>query len=141
MSRPLLQLYPYQEDCINHAKKKNAIVNLPTGRGKTLIAARLIEYCLAKEPRKKIAFLVPTRPLVEQQSGYCTKHCRVASSSAIVQKLVGNDQDKWSKTEWEQAMKKCHIFVGTAALFQKAFVTERYLGISSFSLLVFDEVW
>ena len=139
MSKQPLELYPYQQDCINEGKKRNVIVNLPTGRGKTLIAARLIDHFLAKDPSKKIAFLVPTRPLVVQQSEYCKEHCIVEGAPVIVQSLVGNDQDTWDPSDWELSMRNCHMFLGTAALFQQAFVTKKCLDISDFSLIVFDE--
>ena len=61
-----LQLRDYQIDCLEHAKERNTIINLDTGKGKTLIAARLIDHFLRAFPLKRIAFLVPTRPLVDQ---------------------------------------------------------------------------
>ena len=134
-----LQLYPYQQECLDHAKRKNTIVNLDTGRGKTLIAARLIDHFLQLHPKKKVAFFVPTRPLVEQQAEYIAKHCRVSGSTPVVQRLVGQDQAGWRQSDWDECIQTSHILLGTAALFQQAFVTYKYVGVASFSLLVFDE--
>jgi ERCC4-related helicase len=139
---PPLQLYSYQHDCINQAKSMNTIVNLPTGRGKTLIAARLIDHFLEKAPTKKVAFLVPTRPLVEQQAAYCRDKCRIVAGTSrpvIVQQIVGQDQASWTQSDWDECMDKSHVILGTAALFQQAFVTDKYLDITRFSLIVFDE--
>ncbi|KAL7560687.1 hypothetical protein ACA910_021424 [Epithemia clementina (nom. ined.)] len=134
------QLRPYQVESVEKAKCQNTIVCLPTGLGKTLIAARLIEHYLKQYPHLKIGFLVPTRPLVEQQSEYCTKHCRNAhGNQVIVQRLVGEEQASWDERMWKDAISKCNVMLGTASIFQKAFVTDKYMKLSQFSLLVFDE--
>ena len=133
-----LTLRLYQQECLDYAKRKNTIVHLPTGYGKTLIAAHLIQYYLNLDQEKKVAFLVPTRALVEQQSKYVKVHCCVMGSSPSIQHLIGEEQVGWRQSDWEESMKN-HIFVGTAALFQQAFVTEGYLDIQRFSLFVFDE--
>ena len=134
----MLQLRDYQLACVEHAKKRNTIVHLRTGCGKTLIAAYLINHCLEKDLEKKIAFLVPTRALVDQQSSYLNQHCSVSGSPPTIQTLIGSDQDRWERSDWANSM-KCHIYVGTAALFLQAFVTNKFLDVRRFSLLVFDE--
>ena len=133
-----LQLYPYQQECIDHAKERNTIVHIPTGRGKTLVAARLIDHYLNCRPDEKIAFLVPTRALVDQQSTYLKKHCQVSGSPPAIQRFVGEEQADWLESDWRECMKS-NIFVGTAALFQQVFVTHKYIDIRRFSLFVFDE--
>lgn len=130
-----LQLYPYQQECIDHAKERNTIVHIPTGRGKTLVAARLIDHYLNCRPDEKIAFLVPTRALVDQQSTYLKKHCQVSGSPPAIQRFVGEEQADWLESDWRECMKS-NIFVGTAALFQQVFVTHKYIDIRRFSLFV-----
>ena len=133
-----LQLRPYQHECFEHAKKRNTIVNLPTGKGKTLIAAKLINHFLELYPNKKIAFLVPTRPLVAQQAKYCEQHCRQDSGAQpIVERLIGEEQSTWTQSEWDGC--KYHVLLGVSALFQKAFVTDKFVTVSQFSLFIFDE--
>ena len=135
-----LTLYSYQQESLDRAKQENTIINLETGRGKTLIAAKLIEYYLQKDPTKRVAFLVPTRALAEQQSAYLSKHCKLDDGSPpTIQKLVGYDQAGWDQSDWDDCMEKNHILLGTAALFQTAFVSEKRVDICKFSLLVFDE--
>lgn len=134
-----LQLRPYQKECVDRAKAQNTIVNLPTGKGKTLIAVRLIEYYLQRYPEKSIAFLVQTRPLVVQQAKYCEDNCEVGGSPPRVQKLIGEDQSDWGKLGWDDCMKHCHVVLGISALFQKAFVTDKYIDVAQFSLIIFDE--
>ncbi|NCO11325.1 hypothetical protein CO038_03000 [Candidatus Pacearchaeota archaeon CG_4_9_14_0_2_um_filter_39_13] len=56
----------YQKAILETAKNNNTLVVLPTGVGKTLIALMLAVERLEKHPDKKILFLAPTKPLVEQ---------------------------------------------------------------------------
>ena len=136
----LFTLYPYQQESLDHALKRNTIVNLPTGYGKTLIAAKLVEYHLRRSPQQRVAFIVPTRPLVEQQSAYCKTHCRLPSGAPpVIQKLVGQDQAQWDQSDWDKCLQTSHILLGTAALFQQVFVTDKCIPIGNISLIVFDE--
>ena len=64
----------YQQKIFETAVKKNTLVVLPTGLGKTLIALLLAKERLNKFPNSKIVFLAPTRPLVEQHFSYFTKN-------------------------------------------------------------------
>jgi ERCC4-related helicase len=57
----------------------------------------------------------------------------------MIQRLVGQDQANWQLSDWEHCIRQCQIFIGTPAVFQQAFVTGKFLEISHFSLLVFDE--
>ena len=140
MSATPLELYPYQRESLERAKAANTIVHLPTGTGKTLIAARLVNHFLAQQPNGNIGFLVPTRALADQQSNYLLKHCQRANGAAVVvQPLVGEEQSAWKQSDWTAAMDKSDIFCGTAAVFQKAFISDRYMTMGRFSLLVFDE--
>jgi DEAD/DEAH box helicase len=135
-----LTLYPYQQECLEHSMAKNTICSLPTGYGKTLIAAKLIEHYLREAPRQRVAFLVPTRPLVEQQAEYCKRHCRLPNGSfPSIAKLVGQDQAGWQQSDWDDCLRRNHILLGTAALFQLALVTEKRISIEQVSLIVFDE--
>ena len=56
----------YQQQIFETAKVNNTLVVLPTGLGKTLIALMLAVHRIEKYPGKKVLFLAPTRPLVEQ---------------------------------------------------------------------------
>jgi Fanconi anemia group M protein len=56
----------YQKEILETCKNNSCLVVLPTGTGKTLIALLLAIYKFEKEPLKKIVFLAPTKPLVEQ---------------------------------------------------------------------------
>lgn len=57
----------YQHSISKVALLHNTLVSLPTGMGKTLIAA-VVMYNLSRWfPRSRLAFLAPTKPLVHQQ--------------------------------------------------------------------------
>jgi ERCC4-related helicase len=133
------ELRPIQEDCLNRAIQKNLIVCLPTGHGKTLIAARLIEQFLETCPGLRAVFLVPTQALVDQQAKYCREQIRLPGTETRVFTMVGNDQAGWNKLQWKEAFDTHHIFLGTPAVFHKAVVTHSYLSIGDFSVVVFDE--
>ena len=56
----------YQKTIFETCKKKDCIVILPTGTGKTLIALMMAIERFKKFPLEKIIILAPTRPLIEQ---------------------------------------------------------------------------
>ena len=68
----ILKIKPrkYQEKIAETCLKKNCLVVLPTGLGKTLIALMVSIEMLKKFPQKKVLFLAPTRPLAEQHINY-----------------------------------------------------------------------
>lgn len=60
---------PYQETIPSACCKENTLACLPTGLGKSIIAARVEAERLRLPPDKKVVILAPTRPLVLQ-------HCK-----------------------------------------------------------------
>ncbi|MFX1298438.1 MAG: helicase-related protein, partial [Promethearchaeota archaeon] len=56
----------YQETILGTCNKVNSLIVLPTGLGKTIIAALIAVSRLNKYPNSKIIFLAPTKPLVSQ---------------------------------------------------------------------------
>lgn len=64
----------YQQKIFETCSKKNCLVVLPTGLGKTLIALMLSIERLTKYPLEKILFLAPTKPLAEQHLNYFKNH-------------------------------------------------------------------
>ena len=107
---------PYQAECVARAKEANTIVCLPTGLGKTLIAARLIDDCLRRSPAQRVLFMVPTVPLVAQQAGYCRAHC--AHGGLRVIELCGVRMSGWDATAWARCLGECHVLVGTPEVFR-----------------------
>jgi len=64
----------YQQKIFETCTKKNCLVVLPTGLGKTLIALMLTIERMKKFPRDKVVFLAPTKPLAEQHLEFFKKH-------------------------------------------------------------------
>ncbi|KAH8384522.1 hypothetical protein KR200_003494 [Drosophila serrata] len=62
-----LPLRSYQHSIVHSALYKNTLVVLPTGLGKTFIAAVVMYNFYRWYPKGKIVFMAPTRPLVAQQ--------------------------------------------------------------------------
>eukprot|EP00927_Polykrikos_kofoidii_P015842 TRINITY_DN17096_c0_g2_i1.p1 TRINITY_DN17096_c0_g2~~TRINITY_DN17096_c0_g2_i1.p1 ORF type:complete len:1092 (+),score=207.80 TRINITY_DN17096_c0_g2_i1:83-3358(+) len=128
-----MQPRPHQLACLERVKKKNTIVNMPTGTGKTLVAVLTIEEF---RDRGKVIFLVPTRPLVDQQANYVRTHSR---RTITVKELEGAKTDHLSATEWQFIVKNSDVLVGTAEVFRRALVDTKFLSLHDFSLLIFDE--
>jgi len=64
----------YQQKIFETCVKKNCLVVLPTGLGKTLIALMLTIDRMQKFPGQKVVILAPTKPLVEQHLKSFKKH-------------------------------------------------------------------
>eukprot|EP00981_Chlorochromonas_danica_P015780 scaffold14424_cov288-Ochromonas_danica.AAC.2 len=74
----------YQEEICQQALLSNTLVSLPTGLGKTLIAAVVIYNYMRWFPNGKIIFMAPTRPLVSQQCHACQDILQLSSSQVVV---------------------------------------------------------
>ncbi|CAG9559831.1 unnamed protein product [Danaus chrysippus] len=61
----------YQFNIIKAAMVENCLVSLPTGLGKTFIAAVIMYNFYRWYPLGKIIFMAPTKPLVAQQIEAC----------------------------------------------------------------------
>ena len=64
-----IEFRKYQINIADSSSKKNTLVVLPTGLGKTIIALILVAKKLRKE-KDKILFLAPTKPLVTQHAQF-----------------------------------------------------------------------
>lgn len=64
----------YQQKIFETCRKKNCLIVLPTGLGKTLIALMVTIDRMKKYPKKKVIFLAPTKPLIEQHLLFFKKH-------------------------------------------------------------------
>jgi fanconi anemia group M protein len=63
----------YQYNIIQQCLYKNTMVVLPTGLGKTFVAAVVMLNFYRWYPTGKVIFMAPTKPLVNQQSDACCK--------------------------------------------------------------------
>lgn len=73
----------YQQTAVTKGLFKNTLVVLPTGFGKTFIAAVIMYNFYRWYPEGKIIFVAPTRPLVAQQIAECKKISGIPSSDCV----------------------------------------------------------
>ncbi|KAJ2951902.1 hypothetical protein O0L34_g4153 [Tuta absoluta] len=89
----------YQFNIIKAAILKNTLVSLPTGLGKTFIAAVIMYNFYRWYPLGKIVFTAPTRPLVAQQIDACYNIVAIPQSDTI--EMTGHMQATTRKTHWQ----------------------------------------
>ncbi|KAF6212356.1 hypothetical protein GE061_012878 [Apolygus lucorum] len=131
----------YQVELVDTALKKNGIIFMPTGSGKTYVASLLIRE-LAKgylgkklsQGGKRTFFLVNTVQLVTQQA-YC-----VASQTPHSVGTYSGDMnvDYWSNEKWSAELDSHEVLVMTAQIFLNL-VLHAVLKFSEVNLLIMDE--
>lgn len=98
---PASENYPrrdYQFSIVKSALLHNTLVILPTGLGKTFIAAVVMYNFLRWYPTGKIIFVAPTKPLVTQQIEAC--HRIVGINEDSTARMMGNNLAKQRKDHW-----------------------------------------
>ena len=119
----------YQISIATTALTKNTLVVIPTGLGKTTIAALVIASRLLNEDGK-VLFLAPTKPLVEQHARFLKKVLKVEE----IVSLTGEVSPEKRKEMWERA----RIIVSTPQVIENDILTGR-ISLEDVILLVFDE--
>ncbi|NMC08022.1 MAG: DEAD/DEAH box helicase family protein [Candidatus Lokiarchaeota archaeon] len=122
----------YQQRIFVKATAGNTLVVLPTGLGKTLIAAMLAVFKLNQNPGSKVVFLAPTKPLVEQH-GKTFAGCTTIDPARLVILTGDTDADKRGEA-WRQAT----VCFMTPQTFQNDIEKGLY-AVDDISLLVLDE--
>ncbi|KAL3917443.1 MAG: hypothetical protein SGPRY_006401 [Prymnesium sp.] len=122
-ARPLLR--PFQERVVNEASGRNVVVKMPTGSGKTLVAAECIRRAI---DRPRALFLVPTRNLVEQQARVLRGWCGLR-----VAEYMGGATEP-AKSSFDVLVSTPNAFL----LLQQREMSS--FGWPNFKLCVFDEV-
>ncbi|KAI8788899.1 ATP-dependent DNA helicase fml1, partial [Biomphalaria glabrata] len=73
----------YQYNIVKQALFKNTLVVLPTGLGKTFIAAVIMYNMYRWFPQSKVVFMAPTKPLVAQQMNACYEIMGIPTDDTI----------------------------------------------------------
>lgn len=132
----------YQKELFRKAMGGNAIVYLPTGSGKTLVASMVINAMLKLNPGKMAAFLVHRIPLVYQQSEYIKKQngrLRVEILAGDLTRFPG-DREHWVQVIRKIAQKQIDVLVITAQIFYNFLSDDdATLKLSDVSCMIFDE--
>ncbi|KAI0181482.1 hypothetical protein GGR52DRAFT_524797 [Hypoxylon sp. FL1284] len=127
----------YQLEMFEESLKRNIIVAMETGTGKTQVAVLRIQAELEKPNADKIIwFLAPTVALCEQQ-------CRVLKSqirAVQIKLLIGEyGVETWSDVRtWNDYLKNVRVVVSTYQVLLDA-VTHAFVRLDRISLMVFDE--
>ncbi|MEM0117121.1 MAG: helicase-related protein [Conexivisphaerales archaeon] len=121
----------YQLEIANQIDGNNSVVVLPTGLGKTAIAALVIANTLHIRGGKAL-FLAPTRILVQQHKNFLAKVLKLPSGA--VTSLTGEDDAIARQDAW-QGRVICATPQITAQDYKRG-----YFDPSKFSLLIIDEV-
>ncbi len=122
----------YQETIIAEAAKKNTLVVLPTGTGKTPVAIGLTAIRLTKHHDSKILILAPTKPLVNQHIESFKKVMLIGKDKFIT--ITGKDSPEVRKTMW----KEHQLFFSTPQVVENDLITGK-LKLTDFSMICFDE--
>ena len=102
----------YQFDIVQKALFHNTLVTLPTGLGKTFIAAVVMYNFYRWYPQGKIIFMAPTKPLVAQQIDACYNIMGIPRQDTA--EMTGN----MAPTKREHAWKEKRVFFLTPQVFQ-----------------------
>ncbi len=121
----------YQIEIFNTAREYNTLVVLPTGLGKTIIAAMVAEYIL-REKNEKVMFLAPTRPLVNQHLE--TFNTLLNPLPGEISAFTGDVDSEDRLLRWVTSK----IIISTPQVAENDLKMGLY-DISKFGLIIFDE--
>lgn len=108
----------YQFNIVQKALFDNVLVALPTGLGKTFIAAVVILNFFRWYPKGKIVFVAPSKPLVAQQQVACHQICGLPWDVAC--EMTGESSRARRSEDWESK----RIFYMTPQTLQNDITTE-----------------
>jgi len=121
----------YQETIFNTAVNANTLVVLPTGLGKTHIAAMLAAH-RAEKLKGKVLFMAPTRPLVEQHCTTWKESFKLSEDNFKV--FTGHLLPEKRENEYKDA----DFIFATPQVIQNDLITKK-LSLKDFVLVIFDE--
>lgn len=120
----------YQQKIFEIAKRNNSLVVLPTGMGKTAIAAMLTENRLNNYLGSKTILLAPTKPLAEQHQ----KSFEEFFPNHKVSLFTGSVSPK----KREELFRKSDIIISTPQGMENDVISRR-IDLREVSLITFDE--
>ena len=108
----------YQINIANSVNKKNSLIVLPTGMGKTIIALLIIGEELKKK-NNKILFLAPTKPLVLQHTQFLKNYLKIDEDLIIT--FTGEISPEKRKKMWQEA----RIIISTPQVIENDLLSKR----------------
>ena len=119
----------YQVAIAHEAAKRNTLVILPTGMGKTVVALLVLAERLERHPGKAL-LLAPTKPLVEQHAKFFAE--------TLVDAKVTAFTGETSPEEREYLWRTAAVICSTPQVVQNDVVSGR-VDLKGVTLLLFDE--
>lgn len=139
------QPFNYQLELYSKAMLTNGVCFLPTGTGKTLVAAQIIAHMLKLNPSRQVVFLVDRVLLVLQQSDYLRKelgHIRVADERGSFESTrsirIGAVCGEMRKLEGNARIYEQDVLIITADCYRNH-LNNGTLRFDDVSLIVLDE--
>ncbi|RLM58379.1 uncharacterized protein C2845_PM18G02260 [Panicum miliaceum] len=120
-----VQVRDYQKYMVEKALFTNSLIALPTGLGKTFIAAVVMYNYFRWFPEGKIIFAAPSRPLVAQQIEACYNTVGIPQECTI--DLRGNRNPSSRSIFW----KSKRVFFVTPQILQNDIKSAKHAGIQS----------
>lgn len=116
--------------------RRNTLAFLPTGSGKTLISVLLIRHYLSQQRKRAqdkqlIAFIAPTKLLVDQQKAYIAGSCNAVVKAYTSETIT-------SYANWSRELRGVDVFVATPEILRQA-LERRFLDTAQLSLVILDE--
>lgn len=122
----------YQYSIVKNGLFNNTLVALPTGLGKTFIAATVMLNFFRWTQDAKLIFVAPTKPLASQQVEACLNVAGIPRSQATL--LTGETTPALREGEWERR----RLFFMTPQTLQND-LSKGYADPKAIALLVIDE--
>ncbi|KAI9254869.1 hypothetical protein BY458DRAFT_492854 [Sporodiniella umbellata] len=122
----------YQLNIVQKALFHNTLVALPTGLGKTFIAAVVMYNYWRWFPNSKVIFMAPTRPLVDQQIEACFHICGLPQADTC--DMTGSTSPAARQKLWRTK----RVFFATPQTVQKDIIT-RSCPVEYVACVVVDE--
>ncbi len=132
LKKELFEEREYQTSIAETASKKNTLVVLPTGIGKTLIALLVAVKRLEQYPEGNILILSPTRPLSAQHKKSFEKFTSIPEEEIILLTGKINPEDRI------ELYKKSKVIIATPQTVENDIKNER-TNLNDFIFIVFDE--
>nr|XP_011466081.1 PREDICTED: endoribonuclease Dicer homolog 2 [Fragaria vesca subsp. vesca] len=136
-AEPLPFARSYQLEALEAAIKRNTIVFLETGSGKTLIAIMLLRrysYLLRKPSPFVAVFLVPQVVLVQQQADAIKMH----TDLKVGMYWGAMGVDGWDAKMWKQKIEEFEVLVMTPAILLNN-LCHSFFKLSMIKVLILDE--
>ncbi|MFE3845831.1 DEAD/DEAH box helicase [Thermoplasmatota archaeon] len=128
-----IEFREYQVNIAESSFKKNTLLVLPTGLGKTVIAliliSKIIQICKKEE---KILFLAPTKPLVLQHAKFLKESLEIDCESISI--FTGEISPEERNKLWARSK----IIISTPQVVENDLLSKK-IDIKDVSFVIFDE--